>query len=245
MAKSVIPLSDLPIVSAHSDVPKRDLFITGAAVLIDKPLHWSSFDAVHFVRSRIPAKKVGHAGTLDPLATGLLVLCTGKATRTISQIQSQKKIYETTITFGGSTPSYDAATEVDEEAEWGHITREQVQKTLETEFTGTIVQSPPIYSAIRVEGERLYKKARRGEKIKTPPRQVTIHSCEILDFDPPDLRLKIVCGKGTYIRSIGHDLGLYLNSRAHLTSLRRTAIGTFSVANAFSPDTFDKFIEEA
>lgn len=245
MAKSVIPLSKLPIISAHSAVSESGVFITGAVVLIDKPLRWSSFDAVHFVRNRIPVKKVGHAGTLDPLATGLLVLCTGKATRTISQIQSLKKIYETTITFGGSTPSYDAATEVDEEAGWEHITREQVQQKLDTEFSGTIVQSPPMYSAIRVEGERLYKKARRGEKIKTPPRQVTIHNCEILGFDPPDLRLRVVCGKGTYIRSIGHDLGLSLNSRAHLTSLRRTAIGTFSVDDALSPDTFDIYIKEA
>ncbi len=242
MAKSVIPLSKLPVVSAASGAISPDIFTSGAVVLIDKPLTWSSFDAVRYVRNRVPPKKVGHAGTLDPLATGLLVLCTGKATRTISEIQHQSKVYETTLKFGESTESYDAALEPDQFAGWEHITIESIKEEIESSFTGTILQSPPMYSAIKVEGERLYKKARRGEKVTTPPRQVTIHSIDILDFSLPELTLRIHCGKGTYIRSIGHDLGLALNSRAHLVSLRRTAIGDFSVEDALLPEQFDQRI---
>ncbi len=242
MAKSVIPLSKLPVVSASSGAVSPDIFTSGAVVLIDKPLTWSSFDAVRYVRNRVPPKKVGHAGTLDPLATGLLILCTGKATRTISEIQDQSKVYETTLKFGESTESYDAALEPDHFAEWEHITIDKIKDEIETSFTGTILQSPPMYSAIKVEGERLYKKARRGEKVTTPPRQVTIHSIDILDFSLPELTLRIHCGKGTYIRSIGHDLGLALNSRAHLVSLRRTAIGDFFVEDAVKPEKFDQLI---
>jgi tRNA pseudouridine55 synthase len=245
MAKQVIPLSDLPIVSKKtiSDISK-DIFPGGAAILIDKPLEWSSFDAVRYLRNRIATKKVGHAGTLDPLATGLLVICTGKATRTISQIQDGEKEYITTVKFGESTPSYDAALPPDDTAKWEHITHSMIETIIEEQFTGTITQLPPVYSAIKVEGERLYKKARRGdENVKLPPRQITIKSIEILDERFPELDLKIVCGKGTYIRSIAHDLGKAANSLAHVTSLRRTRIGEFSVDDALTPQEFDAHLK--
>lgn len=240
MAKQVIPLSDLPIVSSQTikDFP-RNRFISGAAVLVDKPLNWSSFDVVHHLRNRIPPKKVGHAGTLDPLATGLLILCTGKATRSISQIQDGEKEYITTVKFGESTPSYDAALPPDDIADWEHITLSRLDKIIDEQFTGTITQLPPIYSAIRVEGERLYKKARRGENVSLPPRQITIHNIEILDKRMPELDLRIVCGKGTYIRSIAHDLGKAAGSLAHVISLRRTRIGNFSVDDALTPPEID------
>jgi len=244
MAKQVIPLSDLPIVSSKTinDFP-QDKFISGAAILVDKPLNWSSFDVVHHIRNRIPPKKVGHAGTLDPLATGLLILCTGKGTRSISQFQNGVKEYITTVKFGESTPSYDAALPPDDTAGWKHISLEQIEKIIDEQFTGTITQLPPIYSAIRVEGERLYKKARRGEKVSLPPRQITIHSIEILRDRLPELDLKIVCGKGTYIRSIAHDMGKAAGSLAHITSLRRTRIGDFSVEDALLPKELDAHLK--
>lgn len=241
MAKQAIPISELPVVNRHSIRSfNADRYQTGAIVLMNKPLKWSSFDVVGFVRNRIPPKKVGHAGTLDPLATGLLILCTGNATRSVSQVQNQKKVYKTTICFGASTPSYDSALEPDETAEWKHIKEEDIRQILSENFTGTIWQVPPIYSAIQIKGERLYKKARRGEDFKPPPRQVTIHQVEILDCRLPELDLKITCGKGTYIRSIAHDLGLALNSRAYITFLKRTKIGPFSVEEALEPIEFGK-----
>ena len=207
---------------------------------MDKPIEWSSFDVVKYVRSRIPAKKVGHAGTLDPLATGLLILCTGKATRTVSQIQALPKTYLAKIQFGSSTPSYDSETEPDKEAEWNHITESKIEKTIEEQFTGTISQVPPAYSAIRVKGQRLYKKARKGEDVDLYPRQITIHSVEIENFSLPEITVRVNCGKGTYIRSLAHDLGIALDSRAHLKSLRRIDTGHFSVENALTPEEFDE-----
>jgi len=245
MAKQVIPLIDLPVVSKGTIADfSIDNFSSGAAILIDKPLEWTSFDAVRYIRNRIPPKKVGHAGTLDPLATGLLVVCTGKATRTISQIQDGEKEYITTLKFGESTPSYDAALPADDSAPWDHITLERVEEIIKDQFLGTITQLPPIYSAIRVEGERLYKKARRGEKVSLPPRQVTVNTIEIVDSRLPELDLKITCEKGTYIRSIVHELGQALDSLAHVTSLRRTRIGTFYVADAITPSEFDAHINQ-
>jgi tRNA pseudouridine55 synthase len=245
MAKQAIPLSNLPVVSKHTIADfSRDSYTTGAAILMDKPLEWSSFDAVRYVRNRIPPKKVGHAGTLDPLATGLLILCSGKATRTISQIQDGEKEYITTLKFGESTPSYDAALPADKTAPWKHITRSEIENIIKQQFLGTITQLPPIYSAIRVEGERLYKKARRGEKVTLPPRQVTVNSIEILDERFPEMDLKITCEKGTYIRSIAHELGQAAGSLAHIISLRRTRIGGFSVEDALTPSEFDAHINQ-
>lgn len=244
MAKSIIPLNDLPVIDKDSDnILNPDVYKSGAVILVDKPLDWSSFDVVKYVRIRVPAKKAGHAGTLDPLATGLLILCTGKATRTISEIQALKKTYRAKIKFGESTPTYDSETEPDETAEWEHISEEQVQKVIKEKFTGTIFQTPPAYSAIKVKGERLYKKARKGEKVELPTRQISIHSIEIEDFSMPEISVKVHCGKGTYIRSLAHDLGIALGSRAHLNWLRRTETGHFSVENALTPEQFGEQIK--
>lgn len=246
MAKSIIPLSDLPVIDSHSDaISNKKIYKDGAVLLIDKPLEWSSFDVVRYVRRRIPPKKVGHAGTLDPLATGLLILCTGKATRTISQIQALPKTYLAKIQFGASTPSYDSETEPDKHSDWKHITREAIQKVIDEQFTGTISQVPPAYSAIRVKGQRLYKKARKGEEVELYPRQVTIHSVEIEDFSLPEITVRVHCGKGTYIRSFAHDLGIALESRGYITWLRRTDTGHFSVNDALSPEQFDERIKSS
>ncbi len=244
MPKNVISLEELPVVSKKNPLPHRsEQYAEGAVILMDKPLHWTSFDVVAFIRNRIPPKKVGHAGTLDPLATGLLILCSGKATKSISQIQEMEKVYEANIRFGTSTPSYDAATETDETAGWEHIKPEKIEQVLNDQFTGTIQQVPPMFSAIKVEGQRLYKAARRGEKVEIKPRQITIYSIEILDVSLPDITIRVHCGKGTYIRSLAHDLGLALGSRAHLSGLRRTEIGRFNVNEACTPVEFNRFNE--
>lgn len=245
MAKKAISLKELPVFS-KSTAGQFDPahFKTGTLYLLDKPLEWSSFDVVKYVRNRIRVKKTGHAGTLDPLATGLLVLCSGKATKSISQVQDQPKEYVAEITFGKSTPSYDAALEPDDEAESGHITEEMIRESLNSRFCGVISQKPPIYSAIKMKGERLYKKARRGEKVEIEPRNVEIYKSEIISYRAPVLNLRVKCGKGTYIRSLAHDLGLALNSLGYLSGLRRTAIGNFHVDNAVIPEQFDTFIKD-
>ena len=241
MAKKVIPVSDLPVVSKSSSFPDDpELFSRGAIILMDKPTGWSSFDLVKFVRNRIPPKKVGHAGTLDPMATGLLILCSGKATKSISQIQSMEKRYVTKVRFGASTPSFDADTEIDKTAGWDHINGSMIEEILDSVFTGVISQVPPIYSAIQIKGERLYKIARRGGSVEIEPREVTIHEIKVLDVSMPDITLDIRCGKGTYIRSLAHDLGIALGSRAHMIELRRSETGGYSVEDAFTVDQFDE-----
>ncbi len=240
-----IPLSELPVVDRNTDPNSfpKEKFSLGAVVLMNKPLEWSSFQLVKFVRYRVPPKKVGHAGTLDPLATGLLVLCTGKATKSIEQIQQLPKEYTAKITFGASTPSYDAALEPDETAPWDHITEEKIEEKLAEDFSGEIMQKPPIYSAISIKGERLYKKARRGEKVEIVPRPVQIYETELVKVNLPEITLRVKCGKGTYIRSIAHDLGLALGSRAYMSGLVRTAIGPFKAENAFSTEEFNQFMK--
>jgi tRNA pseudouridine55 synthase len=240
-----IPLSELPVVDRNTDpdsFPKEN-FTTGTVVVMNKPLEWSSFHLVKFVRYRVPPKKVGHAGTLDPLATGVLVVCTGKATKSINQIQQLPKEYVAKITFGASTPSYDAALDPDVTAPWEHITEEKIAAILKSDFSGEIMQKPPIYSAIKVKGERLYKKARRGEKVEIVPRPVQIYHTELLSVDLPEITLRIKCGKGTYIRSIAHDLGLALGSRAFMSGLERTAIGSFTIENALTAEEFNLFMK--
>ncbi len=244
MAKKAIPISELPVFDSKTDSTfSPQPFITGSIILMDKPLEWSSFDVVRFVRNRIPPKKVGHAGTLDPLATGLLILCSGKATKSISMIQNQSKEYIATIKFGESTPSYDAALPADETMDWKHVNKKMIEQAIENSFTGVISQVPPIFSAIKVDGERLYKKARRGEKVEIKAREVEIYSTEILEVDLPYIKVKIHCGKGTYIRSYAHDLGIAVNCRAHLTGLRRTRIGNYTVENALLPEELNKMME--
>lgn len=235
MAKA-LPLESLSIYS-NKNLPSTNVdFNEGAIILINKPKEWTSFDVVKVARGAIKTKKVGHAGTLDPAATGLLVICAGKATKSISQIQELEKTYVAEIKFGGSTPSYDADSEVDETAEFNHITLSDIQNKLKESFSGEIQQVPPMYSALKRDGKRLYELARRGETIELEPRPVTIHDFTIMNYEPPLLLVSIKCSKGTYIRSIAHDLGIALGSRAHLSNLIRTAIGHFSVNDALTPD---------
>lgn len=234
-----IPLDELPVYS-RSNLPDPDYnYASGAVFLVDKPREWSSFDVVKHLRKCVDLRKVGHAGTLDPMATGLLVLCCGKATKTISEIQERPKEYVGEVTFGAATPSHDAETEVEETASYDHITEEQVEKVLENKFSGLITQVPPMYSALKHKGTPLYKLARKGKKVKRKPRQVNIYESRILGFDSPRLELYVKCSKGTYIRSLAYDLGKAVGSLAHLTMLNRTAIGSFNIEEALAIEDLD------
>jgi tRNA pseudouridine55 synthase len=220
-------------------------FLSGQIFLIDKPLGWTSFDLVKKVKNLIRTKynlkkiKVGHAGTLDPLATGLLIVCTGKFTKRISEIQGQIKIYTGEITLGGTTASYDLETEIDTRYQISHITKRLMQD-IALLFTGEIDQKPPIFSALKRDGERLYEKARRGESIEIEARKVSVHSFEITAIEMPKISFEIKCSKGTYIRSIAHDFGAALDSGAHLSKLCRTAIGDYKLKNALDIISFKK-----
>lgn len=217
----------------------------GQVLLIDKPLNWTSFQVVNKLRWEIRQQfnikkiKVGHAGTLDPLATGLLVICTGKQTKEIHIYQGQVKQYTGTFVLGATTPSYDLETEIDKTFPTTHITEALLHATT-NEFVGDIQQKPPIFSAIKKDGKRLYEIARKGETVEIQPRQVSVLEFEITSVNLPEVTFRIVCSKGTYIRSLAHDFGVALNSGAHLSSLRRTRIGDFNVDKAL---TVEKFIE--
>ncbi len=241
MAKP-IDIADLPVFGAHNPPSPEFDFLQGAILLVNKPKSWTSFDAVKYLRGRVKCKKVGHAGTLDPMATGLLVICTGKATKSIEQIQSQQKAYRAEITFGSSTPSYDAESEPNATANTDHITLEMIQEKISNEFSGEIQQVPPMYSALKRGGKKLYELARRGKKIELQPRPVTIYDSKIHAFDAPVLDMDITCSKGTYIRSIAHDLGKALNSLAHLTALERTFIGNYANDDALSPHQYNDIL---
>jgi tRNA pseudouridine55 synthase len=218
-------------------------FLDGQVLLIDKPLEWTSFDVVNKLRYTIRKQfnlkkiKVGHAGTLDPLATGLLIVCTGKQTKQINEYMGQPKEYTGTIRLGATTPSYDLETEVDATFETAHITDDLLKETT-AQFTGVIQQVPPIFSAIRKDGKKAYELARKGEAVELKAREVEVSNFEITAFKGLDVSFKINCSKGTYIRSLAHDFGKALNSGAHLSSLRRTAIGNFKVDDAVSPEVF-------
>ena len=224
-------------------------FLDGQTLLIDKPLGWTSFDVVKKIKNLIRKKynlkkiKVGHAGTLDPLATGLLIVCTGKFTKQISEIQSQRKIYTGNIALGETTPSYDLETDVDNTFETKHITEQLIKETT-AQFIGEIDQKPPIFSALKIGGERLYEKARRGEKIEVEYRKVNVHSFYITAIAMPKVSFEIKCGKGTYIRSIAHDFGAALNSGAHLSKLCRTAIGNYQLSEGVNIETFEKLLNK-
>ena len=215
----------------------------GQILLIDKPLTWTSFQVVNKLRWEIKQRfnlkkiKVGHAGTLDPLATGLLILCTGKQTKNIDTYQAQIKEYTGTFTIGATTPSYDLETAINETFPIEHITEDLLHKTTK-QFTGEIQQKPPIFSAIKQDGKRLYELARKGETTEIPTRKITITEFEITTVNLPRVDFRVVCSKGTYIRSLAFDFGLALNSGAHLSALRRTKIGDFSVENATSIEEF-------
>lgn len=238
-------ISSLPKVATFSednhpviDINERNyvdyIWADGTVFLVDKPKGWSSFKVVHELRKITNFKKIGHAGTLDPMATGLLVLCTGKATKKIEQIQSGFKVYEATISFGASTPSYDAETEADEIANFDHIDVALIQKQLDAHFKGEIKQIAPAYSALKHKGQPLYKLARAGKETPIKERLVTIYDTAIISYKAPDLKIAIHCGKGTYIRSIAHDLGKLCGSLGHLTALKRTVVAPFSVENAYT-----------
>lgn len=221
-------------------------FQNGQIILIDKPLTWSSFQAVNklkYILKRkynLPKKfKIGHAGTLDPLATGLLIICTGKFTKKITEIQAQTKEYTGTITVGATTPSYDLETEVDANFPINHIDEELIQQTAK-KFIGEIDQKPPVFSAIKKDGKRLYEHARAGEEVEVQSRKTTIYEFEITRIALPEIDFRVQCSKGTYIRSLAFDFGVALNSGAHLTALRRTKIGDYSVENAITPEIFEK-----
>ena len=225
------------------DKKTKDDFLSGQILLIDKPLHWTSFQAVNSLKWGIRKKfdlkkiKVGHAGTLDPLATGLLIICTGKFTKRIPELQGQLKEYTGTITLGATTPSYDLETQIDKTYPTSHITDELIKKTTE-KFIGEIEQIPPIFSALKKDGKRLYEYAREGKTLAITPRQISIFEFEIIDIKLPIVQFRVRCSKGTYIRSLAHDFGKALNSGGHLSSLRRTKIGDYNVNKAISPDVF-------
>ena len=225
-----------------------DTYQEGRVLLIDKPLNWTSFQVVNKIRWLIKQQfsikkiKVGHAGTLDPLATGLLILCTGKFTKKIETYQAQVKEYTGTITLGATTPSYDLESEIDQKFDISEISEEDILKNTQ-QFLGEIQQQPPIFSALKKNGKRLYEYAREGSKIDIPSRAVTIKEFEITKIELPCIEFRIVCGKGTYIRSLAHDFGKSLNNGAHLSSLRRTKIGEFRVEDAISVLEFEKLFK--
>lgn len=224
----------------------KEQFQEGQILLIDKPLKWSSFQAVNKIKYTLiknldlPKKfKIGHAGTLDPLASGLLIICTGKFTKRISELQGQIKEYTGTITVGATTPSYDLETEINETFPTEHMTEALIFETTK-QFIGTINQFPPIFSAIKKDGKRLYEHARAGEEVEIQSRKIEIIEFEITRIDLPEIDFRVVCSKGTYIRSLAYDFGKALNSGGHLTALRRTKIGDYSVNDAIEPLDFEK-----
>lgn len=224
-------------------------FIDGEILYIDKPYGWTSFDAVKRVRGallkrmKLKKLKVGHAGTLDPLATGVMMVCTGRATKLIEQLQAHTKEYVAEIALGATTPSFDLETEVDATYPTAHITRELVEATL-TRFIGKIEQVPPAFSACKVNGERAYKIARRGDDVEIKPKVLVIDEIELLSYAPDSIIIRVVCSKGTYIRALARDIGAALDSGGHLTALRRTRIGDISVDQCLSVDDTVKLIRE-
>lgn len=233
MAKA-IPLAELPIYSITNPPDPGADFSEGAAFLVNKPKRWSSFSVVKFLRKCLNLRKIGHAGTLDPMATGLLILCCGKGTRTVSAFQEAPKEYVAEVIFGSATPSLDAETVPDKRAPFHHLTRKAIQQVLGDRLSGQIIQVPPMYSALKHKGDPLYKLARKGKEVKRKPRQVIIYESAILECNLPRLELAIKCSKGTYIRTLADDLASELGTAGHLSSLERTAIGQYTTDDAFS-----------
>lgn len=217
----------------------------GQIILIDKPLNWTSFQVVNKVRwlirksLNIKKIKVGHAGTLDPLATGLLIICTGKLTKKIDTFQAQIKEYTGTITLGATTPSYDLETEINQTFDISEITSEKIYEATK-QFLAEIQQKPPVFSALKKDGKRLYEYARQGEEVEIPTRTITISTFEITEINLPQIHFRVVCSKGTYIRSLANDFGIALNNGAHLSALRRTMIGDFNVNDSVNIEQFEE-----
>lgn len=216
-------------------------FIDGEVIYIDKPLGWTSFDAVKRLRSALTRRmhikklKVGHAGTLDPLATGVMVLCTGRATKQIDNLQAGIKEYVATIALGATTPSFDLETEIDATYPTDHITKELVEEKLKT-FLGRIEQVPPSFSACKVNGTRAYELARKGKDVELKPKVLVIDEIELLEYSPQQIVVRVVCSKGTYIRALARDIGTALGTGAHLTALRRTRVGDVTIDSCLSID---------
>lgn len=224
-------------------------FFDGEILAFDKPYGLTSFKVVYMVRNALTGRmggrkiKVGHAGTLDPLATGVLLLCTGRATKRIEALQELDKEYEATLRLGATTASYDMEHPVDAEYPVDHITREAVESALGS-FEGNIMQTPPVYSACKIEGTHAYHLARRGAEVKLTPRPVSIYSIELLDYSMPDIRIRVHCGKGTYIRSLARDIGNALRCGAYLRDLRRTRIGSYRADECLDPTSFNSWLAE-
>ena len=235
------------MLKANTKISSETNFEMGQLLLFHKPLGWSSFDVVKKVRNiikncgNLKKIKVGHAGTLDPLADGLLIICTGKFTKRIEEVQAQKKIYTGEITLGGTTPSYDRETEVNKTFEISHINDDLLFETCK-KFEGKIMQKPPIFSALKRNGKRLYQHAREGTSVEIKAREVEVEKFEITDINIPNLKFKVSCSKGTYIRSLAHDFGGKLKCGAYLTSLRRIQIGNFKLVDAYTIDHFQEKI---
>ena len=228
-------------------LPRYD-FLAGAILLADKPQGWTSFDVVNKIRYKLKHRlgvkniKVGHAGTLDPMATGLLIICTGKFTKKLAEFQNLPKEYTGTLRLGASTPSYVAESEVEENFPDSHITPELLEAA-RRRFLGEIEQVPPMFSAIKVDGQPLYKKARKGEVVEIAPRPVMIYDFDLTRIEIPEVDFRVRCSKGTYIRSLAHDLGKAVHSGAYLTSLRRTRVGQFRIEDAWSLGNLVEFLE--
>ena len=224
-------------------------FVAGEIIPVYKPYTWTSFQIVNKVRYHLSKKygikrfKVGHAGTLDPLATGVLLLCTGKATKRIEELQKHTKEYEAEITLGATTPSYDMEHPVDATFPYEHITREMVEDTLK-QFIGEIAQRPPLFSACKVDGKRAYDLARKGSDMQLEPKQIRIDNIELLEYELPKIRVRVTCGKGTYIRSLARDIGEALESGAYLSELTRTRVGEFKLTDCIKIEAIQEWLEK-
>jgi tRNA pseudouridine55 synthase len=235
------PVKKERIIRPPIDEAIKQAYLDGKAILIDKPLHWTSFDIVRKLRNILQIKKIGHAGTLDPLATGLLIVCTGKFTKKINEYMAAEKEYTGSITLGAVTPTYDLESTPEQQKDYAAITPQQLQKATQ-QFVGAIEQMPPIFSAIKKDGVALYELARRGVDVELKPRNIVIKSFELIAIDLPVIHFKVICGTGTYIRSLANDYGAALGCGGYLSSLRRTRIGDFTVDNAVDMEGFEQLI---
>ena len=224
-------------------------FKQGEVLFFDKPLKWTSFAVVNKIRYHISRKlgvkklKVGHAGTLDPLATGVMIICTGKATKRIEEFQYHTKEYIATLQLGATTPSFDLEKEIDATYPWEHITREQVEEVLK-QFVGTIEQIPPVFSACKVDGKRAYEMARNGDEVQLKAKTLVIDEIELLECNLPEIKIRVVCSKGTYIRALARDIGVALNSGAHLTGLIRTRVGEVRLEDCMKVEDFEEWLDK-
>ena len=225
--------------------------IQGEVFYLDKPLSWTSFDVVKRIRGKLHHRlgikklKVGHAGTLDPLATGVLIVCTGKMTKQIDELQAHVKEYVAEMALGATTPSFDLETEIDATYPTEHITREMVEQVLKEQFVGSIQQVPPAFSACKVDGHRAYKMARKGKTVELKAKELVIDEIELLAFEPQKITVRVVCSKGTYIRALARDIGMALGSGAHLTALRRPRVGSGRVEDCLSVPDMLSVLDEA